>query len=146
MPRPSPYTEAQKAAILDAVKSGRKAGKKWPEIHAAATEAGYKGGLQYLMKLASNAGAVRGRRGRKVGTAVKVATAAAAKGKRGRPKGSKNVKRAPGRPKAVAAAGNGVGLGAIDKIVAQMVEQRVGVAVTKAVEALEAAARELSAL
>jgi hypothetical protein len=40
MPRPSPYTDRQKAAIFDAVKAGRKAGKKWPEIHEAAAEAG----------------------------------------------------------------------------------------------------------
>ena len=135
MPRPSPYTDAQKAAILDAVKTGRKAGKKWPEIHAAATEAGYKGGLQYLMKMASNAGAVR--RKRKGAKTAKTVAAFKVKGKRGRPKGSKNAtQRGPGRPKAAAA---GVGLSDIDKIVAQMVEQRVGTAVAKAIEALEKA-------
>jgi hypothetical protein len=37
MPRPSAYTAKQKAAILEAVKTGRKSGKKWPEIHAAAS-------------------------------------------------------------------------------------------------------------
>ena len=30
MPRPSPYTDKQKAAILEAVKADRMAGKKWP--------------------------------------------------------------------------------------------------------------------
>src|SRR5476651_1624910 len=92
MPRPSPYTDKQKSAILEAVKSGRKAGKKWPEIHAAATEAGYKGGLQYLMKFAHKGGAVRRRRRGKA-----PAAATSAKRKPGRPKVSTNaIKRGPG--------------------------------------------------
>jgi hypothetical protein len=46
MPRPSPYTDKQKAAILESVKTGRKAGKKWPEIHDAATGEGFKSSVQ----------------------------------------------------------------------------------------------------
>jgi hypothetical protein len=139
MARPSPYTAAQKAAILEAVKTGRKAGKKWPEILAAATEAGYKGGLQYLMKFAHMGGAVRRRRRGK--------PAAAAKGKPGRPKGSKKaVKRGPGRPRAITVAVNGAGLAGIEAIVERMVEQRVRAAVARAVKALEGAAKELQSL
>ena len=141
MPRPSPYTAKQKAAILEAVKSGRKAGKKWPEILAAATEAGYKGGLQYLMKMARKEGAVRGRR------RWHATPAATAKPKPGRPKGSKNaVRRGPGRPKAAAVDGNGAGLAGIEAIVERMVEQRVRATVARAVKALEAAAGELKGL
>ena len=140
MPRPSPYTDKQKSAILEAVKAGRKSGKKWPEIHAAATEAGFKGGLQYLMKMARKSGAVRGRRRR----GKPAAAATTAKRKPGRPMGSKNaVKRGPGRPRAVAVAGNGAGLAGIEAIVERMVEQRVGAKIGAAVRALEIAAGEL---
>jgi len=140
MPRPSPYTDKQKAAIIEAVKSSRKSGKKWSEILAAATGAGYKGGLQYLMKLARGSGAVRRRR---KGNAVATAAPAVAAKRPGRPKGSKNaVKRGPGRPRAVAVAGNGAGLAGFEAIV----EQRVRATVARAVKALEAATGELRAL
>src|SRR5476649_1352340 len=138
MARPSPYTEEQKTAILEAVKTSRKTGK-WPDALKAAEEAGYKGGLQYLMKLA---------KGKKKSSKAKKATTAAAKAgkKRGRPKGSTNAgKKGPGRPKGTGAA-KGAGLTDIDRIVAQMVEQRVGVVVAKAVAALDAAAQELKTL
>ena len=145
MPRPSPYTDKQKAAILEAVRSGRKAGKKWPEIHAAATVAGYKGGLEYLKQFAHKGGAVRRRRKSSVVAAAAAPVAATAKQKRGRPKGSKNaVKPGPGRPSAVA--GNGAGLAGIEAIVARMVEQRVRAAVARAVKALEMAAQELKSV
>jgi hypothetical protein len=125
-----PYTDAQKSAILEAVK----AGKKWPEIHAAATEAGYKGGLQYLIKFAHKGGAVRRRR------KSSVAAATAPIHKPGRPKGSKNaVRRGPGRPKAIPVAGNGAGLADIEAIVERTVEQRVRATVARAVRALEGA-------
>jgi len=141
MPRPSPYTDAQKSAIIEAVKSGRKDGKKWPEILRAATESGFKGGLQYLKQFARAAGAVRRRRSAKPG---KVAPAVAAKKKPGRPKGSKNAsKRGPSRTKAAAIGVNGAGLSGIEAIVERMVEERVGAAVARAVKALEAAAGEL---
>ena len=58
MPRPSPYTDKQKAAILEAVKSARKAGKKWPEILEAAKAEGFKGGLEYLKQFAHKGAAV----------------------------------------------------------------------------------------
>ena len=126
MPRPSPYTDKQKAAILEAVKSGRKAGKKWPEIHEAATEAGFKGGLEYLKQFARAAGAVRRRRR----GAPKAVTA---KRKPGRPKGNKNaVKRGPGRPRAAAVAGNDAGLAGIEAIVHSMVKERVRAMVGRA--------------
>jgi hypothetical protein len=131
MPRPSPYTAKQKTAILEAVKTGRKSEKKWPEILAAVTEAGYKGGLQYLMKLARKEGAVRRRR--RAAPAAK-----AAKRKLGRPKGSRNaVRRGPGRPRAAAVSGNGAGLADIEAMVERMVEQRVRATVARAVKALE---------
>ena len=142
MPRPSPYTPEQKTAILDAVKAARKIGK-WPDALKAAEEAGYKGGLQYLMQMASASGAVKPRKKAK---AAKKAALSPVK-KRGRPKGSKNAaKRAPGRTKGSTGAKMGAGLQDIDKIVAQMVEQRVGVAISKAVAALDAAAKELKTL
>jgi len=138
MARPSPYTGAQKAKILEAVKTGRKTGKKWTEILEATKAEGYKGGLQYLMKMARKGGAVRGRR---------KAKAAPAKGKKiGRPKGSKNaVKRGPGRPKASVSA-KGAGLGAIDNIVSKMVEARVAAAISKAIASLEHAAKALKSI
>ena len=137
MARPSPYTDAQKAAILDAVKTARKTGT-WPDALKAAEGAGFKGGLQYLMKFVSGGAKRRGRKA--------AAKTVSAKGKKlGRPKGSKNaVKRGPGRPKASGAAG--AGLGAIDSIVEKMVEQRVAAAMDRAVKALETAAAELKAL
>ena len=140
MPRPSPYTATQKAAILDAVKTGRKTGKKWPEILEAAKSEGFKSSLQYLMKFARASGAVRRRRG------SAAAAASPANRKPGRPKGSKNaVKRGPGRPKSVVSS-KGAGLSGIEAIVERMVEQRVSATVARAVKALEAAAGELRKL
>jgi len=118
MARPSPYTEGQKTAILDAVKAARKTGT-WPDALKAAKEAGFKGKLPYLMKFAGG-GTRKGKR------------------RMGRPKGSKT-------PPA-AAIRNGSGLGAIDQIVERMVEQRVGVAVSRAVASLERAAKALKSL
>lgn len=136
MPRRSPYTEEQKVNILEAVKSGGKAEKTWPEILIAATEVGYRGGLHYLMKMASNAGAVR--RKRKSGKVAKPVVVA--KGKRGRPRESKNsVKRGARIPNVAA----GTGLGEIDKIVATMVEQRVAKAISRAVASVEQATNAL---
>ena len=144
MPRPSPYSAKQKSAILEAVKSGRKAGKKWSEIFETAKAEGFKGGLQYLVKMSRSAGAVRRRRKSSVATAP---AATAAKRGPGRPKASKNaVKRGPGRPRAAAVAGNGSGLAGIEAIVKRMVEQRVRATVERAVRALEAAKGELSGM
>lgn len=144
MPRLSPYTDAQKSAILEAVKSGRKAGKKWPEILEAAKAMGFKSGLPYLMQFARAARAIRRRRS---ATPDKAAPEVAAAKKPGRPKGSKNaVKRSPGRPRPVTVSGNGAGLAGIEAIVERMVEERVGAAVAKAVTALEAAVGELKEL
>ena len=143
MSRPSPYTDKQKAAILEAVKSSRKSGKKWPEVYEAAKAEGFKGGLPYLVKMSRAAGVVRGRRGRKP---VRSAAPVAAKRKPGRPKGSSKVAtRRPGRPKGSVST-NGAGLSGIESIVKRMVEQRVNAAVSRAVAALETAARELHAL
>ena len=131
MARPSPYDDKQKAAILAAVASGRKSGKKWPEVLKAAEAEGYKGGLAYLMKLSRAPGAIKGRRRR---------------GRVGRPKGSRNaVKRGPGWPKG-AASTSGVGLSQIDAIVAGMVEQRVRSAIGQAIKALDLAAETLKKL
>jgi hypothetical protein len=77
MARPSPYTDAQKASILEAVKTSRKDGS-WADALKAAKEAGFKGGVQYLMKFASG--------GKKPGKPK----GGKARGKLGRPKGSKN--------------------------------------------------------
>jgi hypothetical protein len=128
MPRPSPYTDKQKAAIIEVVKATRKAGKKWPEILEAAKADGFKGGLQYLMKFAHKAGAVRRRKRRHAAPAA-------------------TTKRGPGRPKGrPKTAGNGAGLAGIESIVERMVEQRVRATVGRAVASLEAAAKELKRL
>ena len=142
MARPSPYTPEQKTAILEAVKAARKTGT-WPDALKAAEGAGYKGGMQYLMKFADSS-----KRG-----ATKTPKAAGPKKGPGRPKGSTNAakrglvrpKGKLGRPKGTTA-GKGAGLSDIDRIVAQMVEQRLGVALAKAVSALEDAAQELKSL
>ena len=142
MPRTSPYTPEQKAAILVAVKDARKEGQ-WSDALKAAEEAGFKGGLGYLMKLASSNGTPKPP---KSTNAANTPEAVSGKKPRGRPKGSTNVaKRGAGRPKATSA-GNGAGLNEIDRIVAQMVEQRLAVALEKAVTSLENAARELKSL
>ena len=141
MARPSPYTDKQKSAILDAVKSGRKAGKKWPEILETAKSEGFKGSLQYLMKFAHKGGAVRRRRKSSVAVAK---PATMAKRKPGRPKGSTSaVRRGSGRPKVAAVVGNGAGLAGIEAIVKWMVEQRVRATVARAVRVLEVAKGEL---
>lgn len=139
MPRTSPYTDAQKSAILEAVNSARKTGS-WLDALKAAQDAGFKGGLQYLMKFAGGSK----RHGRKPS---KAEAPVAAKKKLGRPKGSKNaVKRGPGMPKTPVVAGNGAGLAGIEAIVERMVEQRVGAKIGAAVRALERAAGELRGL
>ena len=142
MARPSPYSEKQKSAILEAVKAGRKSGKKWPEILEAAKAEGFKGGLPYLVKFSRASGAVRGRRRKPDTSSLPVAT----KRKLGRPKGSKNaVKRGPGRSKGRVST-NGAGLAGIEAIVKRVVAQRLAVAVDRAVKALETAVGELKAL
>jgi len=144
MARPSPYTEAQKAAILEAVKTARKTGT-WPDALKAAEGAGFKGGLQYLMKFVG--GGSKRRKAKAVTKAAPAAKAAPKAGKKlGRPKGSKNaIKHGPGRPKASVSV-KGAGLGAIDSIVSKMVEQRVAVAISKAVASLEHAAKALKSI
>ncbi len=139
MPRTSAYTDAQKSAILEAVKAARKTGS-WPDALKAAQEAGYKGQLQYLMKFAGG----KKQRGQK---AVKATAPVASKKKAGRPKGSKNaVKKGSGRPTGAVAAINGVGLDGIEAIVSRMVEERVGAKIGAAVKTLEQTVEELKSL
>ena len=130
MARPSPYSESQKATILEAVKSARKTGT-WGDALKAAHASGFKGGLPYLQKFAGG-GKRRGKlKASKTG------------GKLGRPKGSKNVVKR-GMPARGAVAG--AGLGQIDAVVRRMVEERVSISIGRAVKALEVAAAELKAL
>ena len=114
MARPSPYDEQTKQAIIEAAVSARKEGLKWNEAFSAAQEKGYKGGLQYLVKLIRSTGAAPTgkRRGRKPGRPA--ATAKVKAGKRG-----------PGRPSKKSASTGGPGLNSIETIVDRMVEARV---------------------
>jgi hypothetical protein len=122
MARPSPYDDKTKQAIIHAALNARAEGKKWGEAYEAAKGEGFKGGLQYLVKMIRGSGAKGARRGRRPGR--------------------KPGPRA-GRP---AASVGGAGLGSIETIVNRMVEARVGAAVSKAVAALERAAQELKRL
>jgi hypothetical protein len=127
--RKSQYSEEQKKAFVDAVKNGRKADASWAEILDAAKTQGFKGSLPYLKKMAATGGAIK------------------SGGRRGRPKGSKNaVKR--GRPagSTVRVASNGANLSDIEAIVSRMVEERVAVAMKRAVTTLERATKELQNL
>ena len=132
--RKSPYDAETKAAILKAAADARGAGKSWAEALDAAKAAGYKGSLQYLVKMARGSGAVKVKGRRKRQNASVAPAVKKAKGK-------------PGRPAKVARANNaGAGLGDIEKIVAAMVEARVGAAVNQAIAALENVIGELGAL
>jgi hypothetical protein len=126
--RKSQYDAATKAAILKATAGARGVGRTWTEALQAAKDVGYKGSLPYLMQMAQSSGAVKVRTRRRR--------------KAGRPAGGR---RGPGRP-ASAASSNGIGLGAIDKIVENMVATRLSVAVKRAVIALERATAELRSL
>jgi hypothetical protein len=123
MARPSPYSEQTRTAIVDAAVGERKSGKSWNDALDAAKKAGYKGKLQYLVKMVrgSGAGGIR-TRGRK----------------RGRPAG-KPVHRAMNNVRAG-------GLGSIENIVNSMVEERLKKTINSAVSALEQATRELKRL
>jgi hypothetical protein len=121
MARPSPYDAKTRQAIIDAAVGARSGGKKWSDAYEAAKGEGYKGGLQYLMKMIRGSGASGG-------------------GKRGRRRGRK-----PG-PRPGARATTGSGLGSIEAIVNRMVEARLQSSVRKAVAALERAAAELRKL
>ena len=126
--RKSQYDAETKAAIIKATADARSAGKTWAEALEAAKGAGYKGSLPYLMKTAQTSGTVKVRRRRR------------------RKAGPLTVaKPGPGRP-AKAPGLNGTGLGAIDRIVEQMVESRVSVAMKRAITTLEKAATELRSL
>ena len=126
--RKSQYDAETKAAIIKATADARSAGKTWADALVAAKGAGYKGSLPYLMKTAQSSGAVKVRRRRRRKVVQPVV-----------------AKRGPGRP-AKKMGSNGMGLGAIDRIVEQMVESRVSVAMKRAVVALEKAAAELRSL
>jgi len=134
MPRKSPYTDATKTAILEAVKTARKTGT-WTDALKAAKDKGYKGSLQYLMKFVGG--------GKKKGKAKAAAKAAPAK-KIGRPKGSLNAKL--GRSKKVALPTTKEGLVAIDGIVEKMVAKQVGATLSRAVQLLEHVTAELKSL
>lgn len=122
MARPSPYDEQTRTAIVTAAVGARKGGKSWNDALDAAKEAGYKGKLQYLVKMVrgSGAGGIR-TRGRK----------------RGRPAGKTAAKATNGRT---------AGLGSIESIVNTMVEERIRKSIDSAVSALEGATRELKRL
>jgi hypothetical protein len=117
MARPSPYDDKTKQAIIHAALKARAEGRKWNEAYEAAKGEGYKGGLQYLVKMIRGSGA---------------------SGKRGRRRGRKPGPRPGASP--------GAGLGSINSIVDRMVESRVQAAIKKAVVALERAAHELKKL
>ena len=132
--RKSTYDAETKAAILKAAADERGAGKPWADALDAAKAVGYKGSLQYLMKMARDSGAVKvmARRKRRKTPALAAVKAA---------------KRGPARPaKAAAVTPAGVGLGDIEKIVASMVEARVGAAIGQAIAALENVIGELGKL
>ncbi len=146
MPRTSPYTDEQKSAIIEAVKTARKTGS-WPDALKAAKDAGYKGQLQYLMKFAGGKKQQKSSKAVKPAAPGKAEAPVAAKKKAGRPKGSKNaVKKGPGRPKGAATAMNVAGLDGIEAIVSRMVEQQVGAKIGAAVKALEQTVEELKTL
>ena len=127
--RKSQYSEEEKKAFLDAVKNGKKVDLSWAEILDAAKTQGFKGSLQYLQKMAAAGGVIK------------------SGSRRGRPKGSKNAAKR-GRPagSTVRAARNGANLADIEGIVSRMVEERVAVAMKRAVTTLERAAKELQNL
>ena len=125
MARPSPYDDKTKQAIIHAALNARAEGKKWNEAYEAAKGEGFKGGLQYLVKMIRGSGA---------------------SGKRGRRRGRTPGPRASAPSKARARAGASAGLGSINSIVARMVESRVQAAIKKAVAALKRAAHELKKL
>ncbi len=50
MARPSPYSNEQRSAIIQAAIAAKKDGK-WADGLEAAKGAGFKGGLPYLMKM-----------------------------------------------------------------------------------------------
>ncbi len=121
MPRSSPYSDEQKAKIIDVVKAAKKKGS-WMEALSIAKDAGYKGGLGYLMKLAGP----QKRRGR------------------GRPKGSgRKLGRPAGRPAARKSARHGKrgNLANIDRIVQREVQARLRRAQAAAIAAFEHALR-----
>ena len=110
MPRVSPYSDDQKAAIIKAAKQAQRKGS-WQDGLKAAKEAGYKGGLPYLMKLAGG-----GKR-------------------RGRPKASSKSKIA----RVAAPSVNGNSMADIEKIVAAEVSRRLNAAKGAAIAALTSA-------
>jgi len=110
MPRVSPYSDEQKSAIIKSAKKAQRKGN-WQDGLKAAKDAGYKGGLGYLMKLVGG-----GKR-------------------RGRPKGSNKAKVAS----AVAPSVNGSSMAQIEKIVADEVSRRLNAAKGAAIAALTSA-------
>lgn len=110
MSRVSPYSDDQRAAIVQAAKNAQRKGN-WQDGLKAAKEEGYKGGLGYLMKLVSP-----GKR-------------------RGRPQGSLNAKKSP----VVAPAVNGNSMDQIERIVAAEVSHRLNAARQSAIAALNEA-------
>ena len=126
--RQSQYSDAEKAAFLDAVKNGRKADASWNEIFDAAKAQGFKGGLPYLKQMAMKNGVLQ-----------------TGKKRMGRPKGSKNkVKLAKATTKSAPAAG--ASLGAIEGIVEKMVAEKLAKKMSQAVAILEKVSSELRAL
>lgn len=126
MPRMS-YEPATRDAILKAAKDARANDKTWTEAHAAATEAGYKGGVQGIIKLmrANEEGGGGGK----------------AKRKPGRPKGSRN-KMMNQKSTAMATprmAKSGGGSNDILSMVENIVKSRVNAALDYAISALQSA-------
>jgi hypothetical protein len=52
-----PYDPTTKAAFLAAATQARSAGKKWPEVHAAAKAAGYPGSVKGIIRMLEKSGA-----------------------------------------------------------------------------------------
>lgn len=129
--RQSQYSDAEKAAFLDAVKNGRKADASWNEIFDAAKAQGFKGGLAYLKQMAMKNGVLK-----------------TGKKRMGRPKGSKNKVKPAKAVKATKAAVKPAGatLGAIEGIVENMVAEKLSKKVSQAVAILEKVSSELRAL
>jgi hypothetical protein len=129
------YKPKVKAAIIEAVQAARKAKKTWPEAHAAAKEAGFKGRVQNLMRMVNRAGVkVAKRRGRKPGRKPAAVPTQAKRGP-GRPP---KAKRGPGRPPK-AKVGRPKGVGSIEAMIGRLVKQQVNGVLDKAIAVLKAA-------
>lgn len=129
----SVYSDGMKAKIIEAVVAARKAKKSWTEAHAAATEAGYKGGLNGVVKLVRSESIRTGKpmgikfHKRKRGGMGAAPSAAAAPAP---------VKRGPGRPRKTMAPAGSV-TGSIEAMVAQLVAARVRAVLDEAIAALK---------